>query len=49
MRAPAAHAFRSALILALAAVGTPARAQTACQGLPTHAQLKAALTAAVSA
>jgi uncharacterized protein GlcG (DUF336 family) len=49
MRAPAAHAFRGMLILALAAVVTPARAQTACQGLPTHAQLKAALTAAVSA
>jgi uncharacterized protein GlcG (DUF336 family) len=49
MRAPAAHAFRVALIFALAAAGPTASAQTACQGLPTHAQLKAALTAAVSA
>jgi uncharacterized protein GlcG (DUF336 family) len=49
MRAPAAHAFRVALILALAAAGPTASAQTVCQGLPTHAQLKAALTAAVSA
>jgi uncharacterized protein GlcG (DUF336 family) len=49
MRAPAPHAFRAALILALAAAATSARAQAPCQGLPTHAQLKAALTTAVSA
>ena len=51
MKAVAAYAARMALAgpLVLTAVGTARAAEGACAGLPSHAQLKAALTAAVSA
>ena len=51
MTAPLSYGTRMALAsaLALAAAGPADAADGACQGLPTQAQLKAALTAAVSA
>jgi uncharacterized protein GlcG (DUF336 family) len=51
MKAPVRDASRMALAASwvLTATSTLASAQAACQGLPTHTQLKAALVAAVSA
>src|SRR5438552_15060146 len=51
MKGSAGFAFKTALLASwsFAAMSTVAGAQAACAGLPTQAQLKAALVAAVSA